>query len=369
MGNKPYIWMLAAVLVFAVILPQKGPKRKYYIFVMTVLHTCLCGFRYMFITGDLHKYYYSFLECGEAGWFSSVIWEGLRNSGFLLFNKIVYILSEGDFQVLLFLIALIIHVILGYVIYRYSTAPWMSYLIWNCMTFYLFGFNAIRQALAMSLVMLAFIGVSERKPGWFVITMTLACLCHRPALVFIPSYWLATRSINARMVLFYVLLGAAIYVFRNQFVTFIKDFYYDEETTWNVSSNVGSRMIMITGFTVMSILLTGLYDHDYRALFHLMAISSILQMLSSFDNVFTRLTDYCFQFLVLYLPMVFFKGGNKPLRIMLQPLLPFNARSRKVFAGLVCMFLLWYYFALCLNQPIGYEVDNVINYRSMWDVK
>lgn len=369
MGNRPYIWMLAAILILAVIMPQKGTKRIYYILVMTILHTCLCGFRYMFITGDLHKYYYSFLECGEAGWLSPTIWEGFRNSGFLLFNKVVFVLFNGDFQVLLFLIALITHVILAYVIYRYSTAPWMSYLIWDCMTFYLFGFNAIRQALAMSLVMLAFIGVAERKPGWFLITMILACLCHTPALVFIPSYWLASRRITGNMVMLYILLGIALYVFRGQFVSFIKTFYYDEETTWNVSSDVGSRMIMITGFTVMSILLTGIYDHDYRALFHLMAISAILQMLSSFDNVFTRLTDYYFQFFVLYLPMVFFKGGHKPLRSMLQPLFPFNARSRKVFACVVVLFLLWYYFALCLNQPAANNIDNVINYRSMWDVK
>ncbi len=369
MGNKPYIWMLAAILIFAVILPQKGPKRKHYILLMTILHTCLCGFRYMYITGDLHKYYYSFLDCGAAGWLSPEIWKGLRNSGFFLFNKIVFVLFNGDFQVLLFLIALITHVILAYVIYRYSTAPWMSYLIWDCMTFYLFGFNAIRQALAMSLVMLAFVGVAERKLGWFLISMVMACLCHTPALVFIPSYWLASRSITRRMVAFYILLAVMLYVFRSQFVNFIKNFYYDEETTWNVASDIGGRMIMISGFAILSILLTGLYDRDYRTLFHLMAVSAVLQMLSGFDNVFTRLTDYYFQFFVLYLPMVFFKGGDKPLRTMLKPLFPFNARSRKVFACVVALFLLWYYFALCLNQPAGYEVDNLINYRSMWDVK
>ena len=90
MGNIPYILMVAAVLLFGKLLPQKGPKRIYYILLMTVLHTCLCGFRYQLLTGDLHKYYGQYFQCGGYDWLSPELWAEGRNFGFHYFNKLIY---------------------------------------------------------------------------------------------------------------------------------------------------------------------------------------------------------------------------------------------------------------------------------------
>lgn len=363
-----YLYIVAAVLGFGLLMPQKGPKRKYYIALMTVIHTVVCGLRYRFLTGDLHKYYFTFLNSGTYGWFSEELLKEGRNSGFFVLNKIVNLLSNGEFQVFLFFIALVTHLALAYVVYRYSPMPWMSYLTWNCMALYMTGFSLIKQALAMAFVMLAFVGIAERKLKTFLLFMAVAGSIHMPALVFLPSYWLAQRRVDGKMVLFYLVLGTAIYVFKEQFVDFIRSFYYEDDEIMVFSGEIGNRFLMILGFTLFGLLFRGFPDRDYEKLFHIMAIAAILQMLSGFDNIFTRLTDYYFQFSVLYMPMVFFQEDRKPQRTLLRPVFPFNRRSLKLMGVFIAVFMLWFYWTYNINITIAYETDNYLNFRFMWDV-
>jgi len=369
MGNTPYILMVAAVLLFGAILPQKGPQRKYYILLMTVLHTCLCGFRYMFITGDLHKYYYTFLNSGSYAWFSAELWAAGRNFGFYYFNKIVYLLSNGDFQVLLFTITAIVHIMLGIMVYRYSPAPWFSYLIWNCMGFYIFGFSAIKQALAMAFVMLSFIGIEQKQPWLFVSMMAIAGSIHMPALIFLPTYWLAKLRLNSRTMMLYIIIGIAVFVFKDQFVMFIRSFYYEDDEMI-AFGEVGSRFIMVLGFCLFGLLFRGFQDPVMEKLFPIMAVAAALQLLSGYDHIFTRLADYYFQMSVLYIPMTFFSGENARQNPNgMNRIFPFNKRSLVLMGAVVALFALWFYWTYSINITISFEVDNYLNYRSMWDVK
>lgn len=368
MGNKPYIWMVAAVLVFGAIMPQKGPKRKNYIILMTILHTCLCGFRYQLLTGDLIKYYWSFHNSGGYGWFSPELWQEGRNSGFFLFNKLIYHLTDGDYQFFLFAIALIVHLALAYVVYSYSPAPWFSYLIWNCMAFYIFGFSSIKQALAMAFVMLSFVGIAEKRLGLFLSMMAIAGSIHMPALIFLPTYWMGKLRLNSKTMMLYLIIGIAIFVFKDQFVKFIRSFYYEEDEM-TAFGEVGNRFIMVLGFCIFGLLFRGFNDPVMEKLFPIMAIAAVLQLLSGYDHIFTRLADYYFQMSVLYIPMTFFereriirhRGG-------MDRIFPFNKRSMALIGIVIAVFVLWFYWTYNINITIDYEVDNILNYRSMWDV-
>lgn len=370
MGNTPYILMVAAVLLLGKIMPQKGPKRIYYILLMTVLHTCLCGFRYQFLTGDLHKYYWNYFNCGSYDWFSAELWAEGRNFGFYYFNKIIYTLFGDEQQALLFCIALIVNVALAVVVYRYSPAPWFSYLIWNCMGFYLFGFSAIKQALAMAFVMLSFIGIAEKRIGLYLTMMAIAGAIHMPALVFLPAFWLTRMKVKPNTIMLYIVMGILIFVFKNQFVQFIQSFYYEDDELMIYSGEIGNRMIMILGFMLFGVLFRGFRDPVMDNLFHIMAVATILQMLSGFDNIFTRMTDYYFQMSVLYIPMIFFPRENVPKRVDgMRAVFPFNRRSMALMAAVIVAFVMWFYWTYNVNITISYEVDNYLNYRSMWDVK
>lgn len=120
-------------------------NKKAFVISATAVHTFVCGFRYMYMHGDLQKYAFEFLQIGEYDWTSAELLREGRNTLFYLLNKLVSVCTYGNFQVLLFLIALISSVAVGVLIYRYSPKPFISYIVWNCFGI-LYGFILFHQA-------------------------------------------------------------------------------------------------------------------------------------------------------------------------------------------------------------------------------
>lgn len=370
MGIKVYYYIVAAVLLFALLLPQRGPNKKWYVIFMAALHTFVCGWRYKYITGDLIKYSGFYLrKYPSNGWFSETVFDGGRNFGFAWISKFLSQISDGDFQLLLIFIAVVTEIALAIIIYRYSPAPWISYLLWNCFSFYVFGFSAIKQALAMGILMLAFTGIMEEKPRKFYLWTLLAGCIHTPALIFLPAYWIAKNRLSGKKVLLYGIASVLIFAFRNPIVTFISQFYYDE-TDFGVNDRLGGRFLMIVALLLVGLILRGFRGKYFSKLFNLMVVAAVLQMFSGFDNIFTRLTDYYFQFMILYLPMMFYPERDELLeraptswKIHLTP--QQRAGALLCIIGLAIL----YYYTTCLGHTIEYEVDNYLNYRFCWEVK
>lgn len=369
MGIKVYYYMVAAVLGFAIFLPQHGRQKKIYIVLMAALHTFVCGWRYMYLTGDLRKYAWDYYTITDSGWFGADVFNEGRNFGFFWLQKLFSHLTNGDFQIFLIFIAIVIEIAVAVIIYRYSPAPWLSYLIWNCLGFYIFGFGAIKQALAMGLIMLAFMGIMEEKPRRFLFWTLLAGCVHAPALAFLPAYWLAKSRLSIQKLIAYAVSTGLVFLFRNRIVTFISDFYYDE-TDFMVNEHVGGRFVMIVALLIVGVILRGFSGKDFSKLFNLVFVAALIQMFSGFDNVFTRLTDYYFQFLILYLPMMFYPETDEPLRGRRQ-IQHLTLTHRQRTAALICVALLAgiYYHQLTLGQNITAESDNYLNYRFCWEAK
>ena len=365
MGVRVYYYIVAAVLGFGILLPQHGRQKKIYIALMAALHAFVCGWRYMYLTGDLRKYAWGYYTITGSGWFSEDVFNGGRNFGFFWLQKLFSTMTDGDFQVFLIFIAIVIEIAVAVVIYRYSPAPWLSYLLWNCFGFYIFGFSSIKQALAMGLLMLAFTGIMEEKPGKFLFWTALAGCVHAPALIFLPAYWMAKSRLSVHKLMIYVISAGLIFVFRNQIVQFISEFYYDE-TDFMVNTRVGSRFMMIAALLAAGIILRGFSGRSFTKLFNLILVAAIIQMFSGFDNVFTRLTDYYFQFLILYLPMLFYPETD--MESYMSRHLTLTNQQRAI--AILCVVLLagFYYYATNLGQTISVEADDYLNFRFCWEV-
>lgn len=370
MGVRVYYYVVAAVLLFGALLPQHGKQKRIYIALMAALHTFICGWRYMYLTGDLLKYSGQYTRIYPVnGWFSEQVFDGGRNFGFAWLSKLLSLISNGNFQILLIVIAVITEIAVAVIIYRYSPAPWLSYLLWDCFGFYIFGFSAIKQALAMGLLMFAFTGIMEERPRRFFLWTVLAGCIHAPALIFLPAYWIAKSKLSVRRMTAYVISAVLIFIFRNQIVTFISEFYYDE-TAFTVNDRLGGRFMMIAALIAAGVFLRGFSGKNFSKLFNLMIAAAILQMFSGFDNVFSRLTDYYFQFLILYLPMMFYPemdislGGKSQIRRI-----ALSQGQRVVALLFVALLAFFYYYQTNLNAKIDYEVDNYLNYRFCWEVQ
>lgn len=366
-----YFYIVAATIMFGLLLPQHGNNKKKYIFLMAALHTFVCGFRYMYLTGDLRNYAADYYDMGNYGWLSDFVIQDGRNTGFFVLMKLLSGISNGNFQVFLFVIALVIEIAVAVLIYKYSPIPWCSYLVWNCLGFYVFGFSAIKQAMAMAIVIWSFVYIVEEKPGKFVLLILLAGTIHMPALVLLPAYWLAQRKINSMTIMSYIVAGILVYLLRNQIVNIIGNIYYEDEEFVLNSSDLGGRFFMIVLLLLCGIILKGFKERNFSKLFNIIAVAAIFQMLSGFDNIFTRLTDYYFQFSILYIPMLFtsYTENTAINPSGAKAVLPFNDRSLKLMLLVVTVVLIWFYYRYNIGAGVAIAVDDYTNYRFMWDVK
>ncbi|MCD8019250.1 MAG: EpsG family protein [Clostridiales bacterium] len=354
-----YLYIVVAVIILGMIMPQQGPWKKYYIIIMSVSHAFVCGFRYMYLTGDLRNYAADYYEIVNNGWFSEEVLQEGRNTGFFMLMKLFSGWTNGDFQIFLIFLAIVTEVMVAIIIYKYSPIPWCSYLVWNCLGFYVFGFSSIKQALAMAVLIWAFYYIIEEKPAKFTILTLIAGFIHMTALAFLPAYWLAKLRITFRTVLGYIAAGALMYAFRYQIVNFISTFYYEDETFTLQESGLGGRFYMIIAILACGLILKGFQEKNFTKLINLLVVAAIFQILSGFDNIFTRLTDYYLQFSILFIPMLFsnYSCNTKIDRKESGPPLPFDDESLKVMLAVVVVVLIWFYY----SYNIGVEISNAVD--------
>lgn len=368
MGKSIYYIIIAAVIILGMVTAQKGEGKKTYIVIMAVLHAFVCGFRYQFLTGDLIRYNTLFNNFRYFGWFSEEVFQNGRNFGFQWLMKAVNHLTGGDYQFFLLLVAVTVEIAVAILIFRYSPKPWLSYLMWNCIGFYVFGFSAVKQSLAMALLIFAYINIIEGKPKRFILWTVLAGTIHLPALIFLPAYPIAKLKLNIKSLIGYVFTAAMIFFFRSPIISLVRDIYYtDNDTDFASDTFLGTRFIMMCIMLVIGMLMKGFKGKHFSSLFMLIGVAAVLQMFCGYDNVFTRLADYYFQFVILYVPMLFedFEEDYYPQR--LEPQIVFDDSMKKMLIVFITVFAI-YFYSISALAPIEVELDDYTNYRFFWEV-
>lgn len=356
-------WIVLIITAILAILFQND--RKSFVITTSMVHIFVEGFRYRFMHGDLMKYHSEFIETVNHAWTSPEILRDGRNTLFYMLMKFVAEAFHQNFQVLLFIIAFISITSIAIVIYYYSPSPFISFVMWSCFGFYIFSFYSIKQTLAMAVVMMASMAVFEEKRGFFYILVVLAGLIHLPAFVFLPAYELCRAKKMKTVGWFYIVAFLIIFFRRNQIVTIMADVYYDSEKYADVAMNViGGKTIMLIGLLFAFLLLCDLNDVTARKIFIFVAVASLLQLFSVYDNVFTRLSDYYFQFVILLAPFMLQQVHSEHH----YPKLYFNIPSRRIITlAFVCLALYFYYHVNLSDIKPG--VDDIVgNFAFMWQV-
>lgn len=233
------------------------------------------------------------------------------NPGLQVIMKIIARLG-GDYQ--WFIIVTATWVCLAYykLLIKYSENGFISVMWFMGMLFYVFLFDALKQAWAMALLCFAFDAVLEKKPIRFLVLVGIAALFHFPALIFLPAFWIAKLKINRAFPILMLSIFVIVFIFRTQILNLMTSAYSRGETEY--SSDV--RFIG-TKFVFMVLMLAyGFYryilkeknaDHnrlEYSVLLYYMGIAAVIQTFCFFSNNFERLADYYYQFSILYVPLI-----------------------------------------------------------------
>ena len=366
MESLEYYLLLVAIMALGVLMPQGAKDRKQYIVIMAVLHSLLSGLRHQYLTGDMRHYCYNYWHINENGWFSEEVFQEGRNFGFNWLMKFFSTLSDGEFQVFLIAVAIFIEAVVAYLIYKYSPLPWLSFLVWNCMGFYVVGFNIVKQSIAMGLIMIAFVGIMEEKPKQFTLFTILAGFVHKPALIFLPAYFLSKRKFTLQTLIIYICGAIVVFINKNQIVKLMQDFYYEDGIIGD-SADLGTRFFLIVLFIIAGFALRGFNGKYFSKVANLIVAAAVLQMFSGFENVFTRLTDYYLQFLIIFIPLAFADYRDEKL-IGVSEGISLDIPSKLKFIIIISLsaFLIWFYKTYYIDIDI-IAVDDYTNYRFFWE--
>lgn len=367
MGVAIYYIILAAVIVLGRLMPQSGKKKKNYIILMAALHAFVSGFRYKLLTGDLQKYAYTFLTVKDKDWFSEDVFSEGRNFLFMWFLKAVNQITDGNFQIVLIIIAVFIELAVAIVVFKHSPSPWLSYLIWNCFGFYSFGFSALKQSFAMGFILLAFSAIMEKKPVKFIIFVVIAGFIHFPAIIFLPAYIIASRKITYKNAIIYIVIAILIFALRNDIVELSSDFYY-EDKNFVSSGRISGRFLMLCLIIIAGVFIKGVDGIKFSTVLSIVAIGTIIQLFSSFDNVFTRLADYYLQMLIVFIPMIFtyFEDEKYDDSSVSYKLFLSKKQKKLLTICLVLLSVAFYYFTVLSVKTIS--VDDYLNFKFSWEV-
>lgn len=366
MLRRHFLLLAAVVMItaFYALGRQVSYRKRRCIVAVTAVMTLFSGLRSWWL-GDLIKYYTQFLNCTGPDW-REIVFEDFDNIGIRLFFH--YGNAVGlSFEACLFLIAAFSAITLGVLIYRYSPSPYWSYLMYIAMGFYIFTFSGLKQTIAMGFLCLAMIGLMEGKLFQFLIWTLIAGAFHMPALIFAAAYPFARKKPDLLYLLILAALIAAIYFFRNRIVSLLTEMYYEDEEFFEESSAVGGRFLMMLFILALGYFLRPLRASDvkYGYVFNLMVLAAALQTFAVYSNNFSRLADYYFQFVVLFIPLMMQPASQRAydLPVSQRPIFPSREMLTLLGVG-ISLFAVWYYkgyveacYALLKDFKFIWEID------------
>ncbi len=311
--NIHYILFVAVLFIALFYTLRPTLKRKKHVVeIITVVLTAFSGLRSWWM-GDLIKYYTLYRSCNGTDWQTAVVGKW-TNMGIRVFFRLMGAVGVS-YDVCIFIIAAFAAISLGVLVYRYSTSPFVSYLMYIGMGFYLFTFSGLKQTIAMGFLCFAMMSLLERKLPLFLLWTAVAGFFHAPALVFLLAYPFAHKKVDRLYLLFIAAMLGLVFLFRDRLVSVLSELYQDDADAFGEAKElIGGRFLMM-----VLILVGGYYlrpvrrsDVTYAKVYNVMVLAAMFQTFSVYNNVFSRLTDYFYQFIVIFLPMALRPRGGLP---------------------------------------------------------
>jgi len=352
--------IMGICLVFAHTGDSKVLRRQCVVCV-TIVMTLFSGLRSWWF-GDLIKYYTLYRNCNAVGGWN-IVFEEFSNVGIRLFFRIAGTVGVS-YDICIFLIALFSAATLGLLVFKYSPAPYWSYLMYIAMGFFSFTYSGLKQTIAMGFLMLAAIAMFEGKLKAFIGWTLIATIFHTPACIFLPAYMVARQRFTQKHMIFLIVLALCIFLFRNQIVSFAAKAYYDTEGKYSADGQIGGRTLMMLFILFVAAILRPVQTKDkiYCQTFNLMVIAAMIQYFGMYDNVFTRLADYYYQFVILFMPLMMETGTHQALA---NPNYMIKKNDKTIYNLLsvgITLFALWFYNNMLEGSTI------LRTYRFFWEI-
>ena len=297
------------------------------------LYLTICGLCIVFVMGLRSR----FSGSGDTNAYCK-LFEDIKNSGIgfldfinqrsadssLLFSEVgfsvyVWLLANifPNSQWLLIITAIIMTVCTLKFISKHSEDVMLSLIMFICLGLFTFNMNGLRQCIAMSICLLAYDHIKDKKFIPFVLLILLAMSFHKSALIFAFSYLLAFMKPKWNYVLFFITALALFITFADD-ISFLYDSMTGEDYSGGSSFYSGGIVVVAIYFIIITVSLLFNKKWDKQSFLSLLLVLMggsfyIIRYLST--QIYERISYYFFYFTILLLPKVIseFDGKSKLL--------------------------------------------------------
>ena len=279
---------------------QSLEVRKRLLIGFAVLLILLQSLRSHTVGGDLFdKYegYYSIF--GTMKW-SQIIHYNDHEIGYVVFNKLAFIISNGNLQFLLFCISLCYHCSLFRLFYKYSKNIFLSIFLYIATSGFNTSMNELRSVLALSIVLYAIPFLFERKRFRFFLFVVVSSLFHRTSICFL--YILVFTLIqNITIIVWINIIAAVVLYFSFGIIRNIISSILPRYAAYflDINRTGGGEFLLILIILICFTVLfftdkTDFLKEEIRVSTIILVCSSSLQVFSLYINFFSRIVSEMF---------------------------------------------------------------------------
>lgn len=305
-----YFIMLALItfLAFAIYITDfnKESKDKLFLTISFFILTTVSAFRATSVGTDTESYQSIFLKYvyGVPDYHSEI--------GYATFNKIIAMISS-DPQSIVIASSIIINFGVMHFIYKNSTNAWLSVYLYITLFYYFFSFNYIRQFIAISIVLIAWSFLKDKKIFTFIVFVVLAASFHTSALIALLLIFVFLARKKTKLIplillsTIFGLLGMDV-LFKYAFELFPR---YEDYYTGDFSQGSGIRsLILYLVIFIATFIFRKKKDEEYNMLLSIATICAALGILSYEYFMFSRPSIYFNVFAIIIIPKITsnFKG-------------------------------------------------------------
>ncbi len=264
------------------------------------------------------KVYYNTYQRMKYEDYTYIFEPGVVDRGYVLaqifFNKIGWNFYAFNMLYAVFNISTI-----SYFIYKKSSMPLLSYVLYIIYGFFVLDLTMIRQTTAMSIAILAVL--SDKGKGLksfikFEIIIFIAYLFHGSAAIFAPAWFLKKIKLNKKTVIAFLMCIILAFLFKSylvKFVVMLAGSISEKYASYQVEAgNYGYRLYLM----ILASVFLGIYLRDFlkgewnKIMFCYMCMMLIIFPVVQGGGAIMRAYYYYYIFMIIYIPNMI-NGVNK----------------------------------------------------------
>lgn len=289
-------------------------KKKVYCIIVAVQWILLSGLRDYTVGNDTRQYLAHFNDGINTSWSTVIsncwnyLFKGLnvKDPGYYLLQKIFQIFSH-DYRLWLFFIAIVFTGLMARWIYKYSSMPDVSFLIYSILFYAFFSLTGHRQTLATALIY--FLGYEYAKKKQFVkfvLVAFVAFMLHKSSAVFIVYYLFANINITPIYIIIMGIIAVILTILGKQFYGPIALFLgFGEE---GLDNTVGGAETYATVLILLCFVAFCFYPwvnkkrKDAKNIYNMLILTIITTLLVYQNQTFMRIQQYFSLIIMVVVP-------------------------------------------------------------------